>query len=171
MTTLRTKLIINFVIIVTIIGTIATIVGMKLIGEGIIKQTQEKVRTDLNSAREIYQHEVNHTETVVRLTAERFYIKDALIKNDLNRLNSELTTVREREALDFLTLTDNQGRVIVRPRNLALVGDDQTWSSLVKQALTQKETFAGAEIIPRDELVKCAPALAEQSYFNPYPSY
>ncbi|MFH1230480.1 MAG: cache domain-containing protein [Planctomycetota bacterium] len=163
---LRIKVIISFLIVVIITGSVATVVGVHLIGEGIIKQTQDKIRTDLNSAREIYQREENDIKTVVRLTAERFYIKDSLIKNDLTRLNSEIATVRERESLDFLTILDNQGRVIIRPRNTSLVGDDQTWSAIVKNALVYKDTFAGTEIVSKEELLKCSPELAAQAYFK-----
>ncbi|MEW6026081.1 MAG: hypothetical protein AB1599_02130 [Planctomycetota bacterium] len=107
---------------------------------------QDKVRTDLNSAREIYQSEVSNIKTIVRLTAERFYIKDALIKKDYDKLYSEITTVRKRETLDFLTLLDEKGRVIVRPRNTLLIGDDQTWSEIVRNALARKDSFAALPI-------------------------
>ncbi|MBI5778829.1 MAG: cache domain-containing protein [Planctomycetes bacterium] len=163
---LRNKLIISFVIVVVIIGSIATVVGIHLIGKGIITQAQDKVRTDLNSAREIYQGEVNNVRTIVRLTAERFYIKDALIKKDYPTLNSEIATVRARESLDFLTLLDAQGRVVARPRNASLVGDDQTWSAIVRKALTEKDTFSGTEIVSKAEMLKCSPELAQQAYFK-----
>ena len=170
MNTLRTKLVINFVIIVTIIGTIATIVGIRLIGEGIIKQAQDKVRTDLNSAREIYQNEINNIQTVVRLTAERFYIKDALMRKDHARLNSEIAYVRENEHLDVLILTDNTGRVIIRSCNPANIGDDQSNCPLIKQALTAKKDFASTQIIPHEELLKSSAELAERAYFKLVPT-
>jgi two-component system NtrC family sensor kinase len=170
MKSLRTKLIINFIIIVFIIGAIASLVGVYLIGEGVIKQAQEKIRTDLNSAREIYARELNEIKTIIRLTAERVYIKDALLKKDYEALLKEIETVRERESLDILSMADAQGRVIVRPRNPALIGDDQTWSSLVKKTLTQKEAFAGTEIILKEELVKCSPELVKQAYFKIIPT-
>ena len=167
---LRNKLIISFVIVVVIIGSIATVVGIHLIGKGIITQAQDKVRTDLNSAREIYQGEVNNVRTIVRLTAERFYVKDALIRKDYQRLNTEIATVRERESLDFLTLLDAQGKVLIRPRNTALIGDDQTWSAIVKKALSQKDSFAGTEIVSKEEMLKCSPELTQQAYFKILPT-
>jgi two-component system NtrC family sensor kinase len=167
---LRTKLIISFVVIVLIIGCIATIVGIYLIGEGIIKQAKDKVRTDLNSAREIYDREVNEIKTIVRLTAERYYIKDALIRKDYEKLSSEIATVRARESLDILNVTDSKGRVIVRSRNPTLIGDDQTYSSIVKKTLAEKTTFAGTEIISQEELVKSSLELAKQSYFKIVPT-
>jgi len=166
---LRNKLIISFVIVVVIIGSIATFIGTHLIGKGIIKQAQEKVRTDLNSAREIYQGEVNNVRTIVRLTAERFYVKDALIRKDHQRLNSEIATVRTRETLDFLTLLDADGKVLIRTRNTVLVGDDQTWSAIVRKALKEKDTFSGTEIVSKEEMLKCSPELAQQTYFKIIP--
>jgi two-component system NtrC family sensor kinase len=163
---IRTKLIISFIIIVLIIGLIATVVGLYIIDKGIIKQAQEKIRTDLNSAREIYQNEVNEIKIIIRLTAERFYIKDALIKNDINRLNSELSTVRQRESLDILTLTDASGRVIVRSRNQNTVGDNQVDCPLIKKVLEFKEAFASTEIIPKEELAKSSKELAEQAHIK-----
>jgi len=170
MNSLRSKVITSFVIVVVITGAIATVIGVHLIGEGIIKQAQDKVRTDLNSAREIYQNEVGNIKTIVRLTAERFYVKDALIRKDYQRLNSEIATVRARESLDFLTLLDAQGKVIIRPRNPSLIGDDQTWSPIVRKALNEKDSFAGTEIVPKEEMLKCSPELAQQAYFKIVPT-
>ncbi|MDI6733400.1 MAG: cache domain-containing protein, partial [Planctomycetota bacterium] len=171
MKSLRTKLIINFIIVVVLTGTIATVVGVHLISEGIIKQAQEKVRTDLNSAREIYQHEVQHIETVVRLTAERFYIKEALLKDNLATLNSGLATIREKEGLDILTLTDNTGQVIVRARNPSVVGDDHgAYCQIIKMVLTKKKPCAGTEIISQDALMKESPELAQQAYIKILPT-
>jgi len=57
-TSLKAKLMASFVVVVIISGHTATIVGMRLIGSGIVRQAQEKVRMDLNSAREIYNHKL-----------------------------------------------------------------------------------------------------------------
>ena len=167
---LRTKLIISFAVIVLILGSIATFIGIHLISKNVIEQSQDKVRTDLNSAREIYQREVNEIKIIVRLTAERFYIKDALIRKDYEKLNSEIAIVREREGLDVLNLTDSEGKIIIRSRNPKVIGDAQTQSSILTKTLTGKETFAGTEIIPKEELLKCAPELAEAAYFKFIPT-
>ena len=59
---LKTKLTAGFLTVVTIFGAIATIIGMHLIGDGIVRQAQEKVRLDLNSAREIYNYKLKEIE-------------------------------------------------------------------------------------------------------------
>jgi len=166
MFSLKTKLIISFVIVVLITSVIATLIGIHLIGEGIIKQAQEKVRTDLNSAREIYNRELNDVKTIVRLTAERFYVKDSLIRNDFEKLNSEIETVRRREGLDILTLTDKNGKVIVRARNPKLVGDDQSECSLIRKVLNEKESYASTEILPLEELAKESDELVQKAFLQ-----
>jgi C4-dicarboxylate-specific signal transduction histidine kinase len=47
---LKAKLMVGFLIVVIIFGIIATVIGVRLIGGTIVKQAQEKVRMDLNSA-------------------------------------------------------------------------------------------------------------------------
>jgi len=92
----RTKLIISFLAVVIVTGFVGTLVVVNLIGDGIIKEKQDKVRTDLNSAREIYQEELKEIRDLVRLTAVRFFIKDALLKSDLEGIEKELYLTNEK---------------------------------------------------------------------------
>ena len=78
-TSLKSKLIAGFMIVVIISGLITTIVGVRLIGNGIVKQAQEKVRMDLNSAREIYKHKLKDIENVIHLTTIRSSINTSII--------------------------------------------------------------------------------------------
>ena len=80
---LRTKLIVSFFAVVIVTCFVATLVGVNLIGDGIIREEQDKVRTNLYSARETYQEELKEIRDLVRLTAVRFFIKESLLKSDL----------------------------------------------------------------------------------------
>lgn len=55
---LKTKLIISFLAVIIICGLVSTLVGRQLIVNGIIRQAQDKVKIDLNSAREIYREKM-----------------------------------------------------------------------------------------------------------------
>src|SRR3990172_7595900 len=114
---LRAKLIISSLAVIIICGLITTLVGVRLIVTGIIGQAQDKVKNDLNSAREIYREKTENVKDIVRFTAMRFFIKDALLKNDVETTKTELEAIRKKESLDVLTLTDKNGRVILRFRN------------------------------------------------------
>ena len=87
---LRTKLILSFSIVIIVGVFLSVIVGIQLIGNTIIRQAQDKVRLDLNSAREVYQTESSKIKCTVRLTAKRFFIKDALLEEDRQTLKEIL---------------------------------------------------------------------------------
>ena len=160
---LKTKLVISFLAVILICGLVATIVGTRLIGTGIIRQAQEKVRNDLNSAREIYRHESEDLKDKVRLTALRFFIKDALLKNDIKSLTEELENIRKVESFYILTLTDNKGRVLVRSRNPSVCDDSQADDDLVSYTLSSGQAVAATVIVPAEELRKEGADLAEQA--------
>jgi len=167
---LRTKLIASSLAVIVICGLAATVVGIYLIGDSIINQAQDKVRIDLNSARHIYQDAIHEVEALLRLSAQRYYIKDALLAKNVEALKKELEVIRKRESLDVLTLTDKNGRVIVRARNPSVSGDDQAQNELVSRALSSREIIAGTIIVPRQELLKEGPDLAEQAHIKFIPT-
>lgn len=163
---LRTKLIVSFLAVIVICGLVATLVGLRLIGTGIIEQAQDKVKNDLNSAREIYREQTDDLKDVVRFTASRFFMKDAILESDIARLEGELASIRQAESLDVLTLADKEGRVVVRARNPSAVGDGQSGDELVSEILSGKGVVGGTVIVPREELVKEGADLAEQAYIK-----
>ena len=167
---LRTKLIVSFLAVIIICGIVATLVGMHLIGTGIINQAQDKVRHDLNSGREVYREETEVLKDIVRFTALRFFIKDAITDNNVKTLRRELQEIRKAESLDILTLTDEIGRVIVRSRNSSVSGDDQTHDELVGRVLSTKKAIAGTIIVPREELLKEGIDLVKQAYTKVIPT-
>ena len=73
-THISTNLVLSFLLIITVISITFMIVGIQLIGNRIVAEAQEKVRNDLNAAREIYLGELRHIDDVVHLTADRFFL-------------------------------------------------------------------------------------------------
>jgi len=160
---LKEKLVISFLAVIIICGLTATLVGMQLIGTGIINQAQDKVGHDLNSGREVYREEMENLKDVVRFTALRFFIKDAISDDDIETLRRRLQEIRLKESLDILTLTDQFGKVVIRARNPSVRRDNQAHDELVSHVLSTKEVIVGTVIIPREELVKEGVDLAEQA--------
>jgi len=167
---LKAKLVISFLTVILICGLVATFVAIRLIGAGILSQAQDNVRIDLNSARHIYQEEIQEVETLLRLSAQRFFITDALVNKKIEPLKIMLEQIREKESLDILTLTDKNGRVIFRARNPSIKGDSQTQDELVTRALASGEVFAGSVRVPREELLKEGSDLANQAYIKIIPT-
>ena len=135
---LQAKLVASFLVVVVISGLTATIVGVRLIGRGIVRQAQEKVGMDLNSAREIYNHKLRDIENVIRFTAIRSLMREALVQQDVGILKDKLEEVRKEAHLDILTITDETGRVVLRSHNPERYGDSQADDELVSKVLTEK---------------------------------
>ena len=144
---LKAKLIISFLAVIIMCGSVATLVGMRLIGAGIINQAQDKVRNDLNSAREICREQSEDIKDIVRFTALRFFIRDAVLANDTETLKKHLEDIRKTESLDVLTLTDKRGNVTIRCRNPSVYGDSQARDEFVSRVLSEKKVIAGTVIV------------------------
>jgi len=167
---LKLKLIMSFLTVVLITGIVAAIVGVHTIGDRIVKQTQERVKMDLNSAREVYQENIRDVQTSVRLTSIRFFIKDALLHDNIERLKVELAKIRVRESLDILNLTDKDGVVLVRANNPTVYGDSQANDELVSRALIEKKVVASTQIVSEEELKKDGNELAQQAHMTFIPT-
>jgi two-component system NtrC family sensor kinase len=161
-----TKLILSFLLIIVITSTVFTVVGIQLISNRIVTEAQEKVGHDLNSAREIYLSKLNHLNDVVRLTADRFYIKDALISGDIQSFADELVRVKVGESLDLLNITDPSGKVLLRANNPSLFGDSQYHNELVAAVMDRNVPVAGTLILSEEDIQLESQTLVEQAHFT-----
>lgn len=166
---LTAKLILGFLLVIAIIGILAIIAGTNLIANGIVQQAQNKVKSDLNAAREIYLDYLNDIKDIIRLNAERILVRKALTEKDFKRLKFLLGDTRIKERLDILTITDHTGRVIIRLRNPDSYGDIVN-NELIKRVLKDREAAAATTILPKEELMKEGSDLALQAYFKIFPT-
>lgn len=166
---LKTRLIVNFSIVILIGAILYVVIGIQLIGNTIVRQAQDKVRLDLNSAREVYLSEMKNLKNIIRLSAIRFFIKDAFILNDRRRLTVELQKIRERESLDILNLTDPIGNVMIRTRNPA-IHSDRLRSLAVNRVIEKRTDTVTTRIISHEELEQEGKDLAEQARIKSVPT-
>jgi len=157
---LQSRLLVSLLLVITITGVSAAIIGVAIIDREVVKQAQDKVRLDLNAAHELYLEEQRRICDAVRFTAGRFFIAEALSDGKIAGLTAELGNIRTRESLDILTVTDAKGRVLWRTRNPSAAGDDVTGIQVVRRALSEKEVCAATEIVPREALLKESKELA-----------
>lgn len=160
------KLILSFLLIIILVSAIFTLAGIQLISNRIVAEAQEKVRHDLNSAREIYQSELEHINDVVRLTAGRFFLTDAMTSGNIDPATQELSRVRLREGLDILTLTDASGNILFRASNPGCSTDGSDYDELVSVVISRKAPVAATMNVSGEELRRESPLLAEQAFFK-----
>lgn len=163
---ISTKLILSFLLIITIVSGVFIVVGIRIIGDRVVQQAQENVRQDLNAAREIYLGELRHTNDVVQFTADRFFIKDALMSGDLEKVTGELEKVKKDKGLDILSIADETGEVLLRINNVRNFGQDVSKDELIEAVLDNHKPHASTYIIPAEELKAESYGLTEQANFN-----
>ena len=167
---LRAKLMIIFIAVIATSGVVTVWVGSQMIGDEIIGRAQDKVRTDLNSAREIYSQRVDKIREVVRLTAIRFFLKHGLVSGQRKVMEEELMKIREAEGLDILTLTDETGMVVFRARNPEVRYDTPTGDEIVAAALRTRQTVAGTQVVSSQEIMKEGTDLMKQARIDIVPT-
>ncbi len=160
------KLILSFLLVSIVSTAIFTFAGIRLMANRVVAETQDRIRNDLNAAREIYTGEARHINDVVRLNARRPIIQDALSSGDSTSVDNDLINVKESEALDFLTLTDEFGNVVMRTNYPYNLGDNLAQDEVISSVMNNKETVTTTTILSDAELKSESSVLAEKAHFN-----
>ena len=163
---ITTKLVLGFLVIVAFISTVYMVVGVQLISNRVVSEAQDKVQHDLNAARELYLGRLELINDAVRITSERFFLRDALLSGNLDLANQELWRVKNQEGLDILTLTDASGNVILRTSYIDNVGDNQSHDELIKAVMEDKKPIASTILVSGEDLNEESPLLAQKAYFK-----
>ena len=139
---------------------ICSLAGLYIINEKIASQAQEKVRTDLNSAREVYRNELDRIREFIDLTATNPYNSSSIVAGD-HEIRALLRQRLYKKRLDILTAVDAKGRVLYRAHTPSLAGDLQK-SYFVQQAL-KGVAVTGTALIGEQELAREGVALSSRA--------
>ncbi|KAA0891681.1 sensor histidine kinase [Oryzomonas rubra] len=130
---------------------ICSLTGLYIIDAKITSQAQEKVRTDLNSAREAYRNELHHINELLELTADNPFAAISISSGNRPSISSLLTPLLHKKHLDILTAVDKEGRVLFRAHNPARFGDTPVNTYFIDQALRGK-TVTGTTVLSPEQL-------------------
>jgi two-component system NtrC family sensor kinase len=162
---LRTKIILSFLVVIIAGGSLSLVFGSRLVKGTIISQAQAKVRHDLAAAWMVFNENLNDIKDIVSFTASSETLRDAIKNKNKDSLYKYLYRIREENQLDILTLTDNEGNVVLRTRNLEFFGDSQSQDEIIGIAL-RGGIYAFPQIVPRSELLKESKELVDRAYME-----
>ena len=167
---LRTKLIASFLFVVVAGGGLSSLIGTRLVADAIVSQARNKVKHDLNTAWLIYNQSLDRIRDVVQLTAAGQTLPENIESRQWKKLEEFLIKRGKDFGLDILTLTDAQGKVLLRTHHPFQTGDEQGSDPLVQRAL-KGEPAVSTVIVPREELERERNDLAERAFtlFVPTP--
>ncbi|MCU0644454.1 MAG: cache domain-containing protein [bacterium] len=159
---LRARLILIYVFILGMGGLITSFIGSLIVNTTLMDQARSKVSHDLNIARMVYEKQLKLIQNSIYIGASGNTIQQTLYANDRNRLLTRLEQIRRDTNLDFISVTDKDGRVIFRITAPDRQGDDVSRIPIISAALNGK-TAGGTEILTKAILQNEDEQLAEQA--------
>ncbi|HBA86571.1 MAG TPA: histidine kinase [Geobacter sp.] len=139
---------------------ICSVAGLYIINDKIAGQAQEKVRTDLNSAREVYRSELQRIGELIDLTSTNPNFASSLAAGNLE-IQSLLRLRLKTKRIDMLTAVDASGRVLYRAHNPKRSGDRPA-AGFLKRAL-QGVATTGTIVMTAEELTREGTDLANRA--------
>jgi len=166
-TPIRRKLIFATLTPLCVAILLGWLIGSLLITDRIYRQAQQKVIGDLNLARKVYQDEINHLASIVRVAGLMPSMTDHLTSSRLissrhSQSEKALQLLLHEEHLSFLNVIDNRGIVHYRTANPGRHGDRLDGDPLVARAL-KGELLGGAQVYSHERLATESPELAEKA--------
>lgn len=144
-TPIRRKLLFATLLPMAVAILLCWLIGSLLITDRIFRQAQQKVLSDLNSARRVYDDEVHHLESLVKVAGMGPEMTAALAAGRYDEVAPQLKQLCREESLAFLNLIDAGGTVCYRTTNPAAKGDRPGSDPVVSGALGGK--LAGATMV------------------------
>ncbi len=167
-TTLRTRTSLIFGFLIVIFAVAAGVIGAVLLSRTTLDEAQRRVNFNLRAAWAAVDSEREKADLLVEVVSTRVALAQGSL--DWTTLRTELETKRILAGLDFLTLTDARGRVVLRSLQPYATGDDLANDPFVQRALRGQQA-SGLAILPKERLEREGGDLVQRAFlaFEPTP--
>lgn len=127
-------------------------INYRVITNKIFRITEEKLTDSSAASMFIYENEIKKLEKVVGLSVAHSQIIDNIKSQDYLPVQLELERIRLRYNLDYLSIVDNEGKVVVRTVTPYNTGDFKLSDKMIYNALENGEKQSGTQVLPREIL-------------------
>ncbi len=133
-----------------LVGGFSLVVGARLLTASVLSEATNRVRQDLNTAREIYRDAQDRLSLGLTLVAQQPEFLAAVEAGDLARVSACVHTLAAHLRLDFAGLVSPAGTTLYRwsPRP----GDPRTLNPAASLALERREPVSGTVVLSETEL-------------------
>jgi len=168
---LQTRLVLGFLIATCLTGFVATVVVIWTINKITIAEIQNRVRQDINTAKLIYNYQLEKISSLLKLSAERSDLRDAIQSNKFHKLENLKMLIRrvpiaqtsgDYQFLDMLSVVDTGGNVLYRAANPGLRGYNMLWDPVVRKCIETKAPQVSTELLSTEKIIRDNPSLLER---------
>jgi two-component system NtrC family sensor kinase len=167
----RSKLIASFLGVSMLVGAVSLFIGGQLLYKAVLSEATNRVRLDLNAAREIYRARIKAIGCPLSITALEPAFRAALKERDVADIIARLETVARRGELDFVGVVRKEGDTLCGVGKSSLrcktVQIDNPIAGLVFERMVP---VAGTVIVSREFLTAESPELADRARIRLLPT-
>jgi two-component system NtrC family sensor kinase len=168
---IRSKLIGGFLGVSFLVGAVSLIVGGRLLYKAVLSEATNRVRLDLNTAREIYHNRIKGVEVVLDTTSLGSGFRDDLKIQDTSALVNRLRRLARYGELDFAGIVTKEGTTLCRigPHPIP-TKKTQVPNPIANLARRQLVPISGTVVLSKEFLLAENPRLADQAMIRGLPT-
>ncbi len=166
----RSKLILSFLGISFLVCGVALLVGGQLLYKAVVNEATNRIRLDLNSAREIYLNRIKGVKVALNITTLGPVFRSAFEKKDAHKIIPLLTNISQQTELDFVGIVTKEGKTLCRIGPNSLPKQTGPPNPIANLALQQRIPVSGTVSLSNELLFEENPELANRARIKLLPT-
>jgi two-component system NtrC family sensor kinase len=149
---------------------VALLVGGQLLYKTVLNEATNRVRLDLNAAREIYLSRIKGVKMALNITTLGPVFRLALLKQEVRTLVDRLSVLAQQTELDFVGLVTKEGKTLCRIGPNSIPGGNTSDNPIANLVLQQRIAVGGTVALSHEFLFVENPELAHRSRIKLLPT-
>lgn len=154
-----------------LVGAVSLLVGGQLLYNAVLNEATNRVKLDLNAAREIYQNRIRGVEASLNITTLGTGFRSALKRHDALELLRRLRRLAQHAHLDFAGIITNQGKTLCRIGPHSIPKEPvRIANPMANLALRRRVAVSGTVVLSEEFLSAENPELANRAKIQLLPT-
>ena len=149
---------------------VALLVGGQLLYKAVLNEATNRVRLDLNAAREIYLSRIKGVKVALNITTLGPIFRSALERQDAQKITPLLTNIAQQTELDFVGIVTKEGKTLCRIGPNSIPKENSPPNPIANLALQQRIAVSGTVILNNEFLFAENPELANRARIKLLPT-
>jgi two-component system NtrC family sensor kinase len=167
----RSKLIASFLGVSLLVGGVSLFIGGQLLYKAVLSEATNRVRLDLNAAREIYLTRLKTIKCPLSVISLEPAFRSALKERELSELIPRLEIVARRAELDFVGVVRKEGETLCGVGKSSLQCKTvEVTNPIAELVFDRMVSLSGTVILSKEFLSAESPELADQARIRLLPT-
>jgi two-component system NtrC family sensor kinase len=160
----RSKLIASFLGVSFLLGIVFLFIGGKLLNKAVLSEATNRVRLDLNAAREIYLSRIKAIQCPLTITSLESTFRSAIKKREVSELMPRLEIIARRAELDFVGIVRKEGHTLCGVGKSSLrCKPVKINNPIAELVFDRKVPISGTVVMSKEFLSAESPELADRA--------